>query len=87
MCWDAEQMRAKLGKMQRGMNMAREDELLKEFPPFCTPEKVLDNDLPLLQAPAVLVDSANRVLLWHLPDILTPERQVRPRSPLDDLGG
>ena len=65
-----------LGEKPLGKNLPLEDNLLGDFAPFCSPEQVIGSDFPLLQAPAVIVDNEGRVLLWHLPDIIRPVRQV-----------
>ena len=74
--WDAEDLRASLTHKPRGLNIARENELLNIFTPFCKPEDIIASNFPLLQRPAVVVDSADRILLWSLPEIFNTARQV-----------
>lgn len=76
MAWDAEDLRASLGQRAAGFDLDVENELLNMFPPFCDASRVIANDMPLLQAPAVVVDNVGRVLMWHLPGVFTPDRQV-----------
>lgn len=76
MSWDATDLRASLSKKCRGLNVDVENELIRTFPPICDPDDVFRDQLPLLRSPAIVVDSAGRVLVWALPDLLSPERQV-----------
>ncbi|KAI0708299.1 hypothetical protein C8Q76DRAFT_695733 [Earliella scabrosa] len=75
MCWHADDLRASLSKKQNGLNPAREDELLDIFQPFCEPEEVKDNQVPILYRPGMVVDGSGNVLVWHLPGLLSEGRQ------------
>jgi hypothetical protein len=57
-----------LAKRESGMNNAQEEALLAKFPPA---EKIL------LDSPAVVIDSGYQIILWYIPDALTPWVQVR----------
>ncbi|KAG2048901.1 hypothetical protein BDR06DRAFT_1012551 [Suillus hirtellus] len=55
-----------LAKRESGMNNAQEEALLAKFPPA---EKTL------LDSPAVIIDSGYQIILWYIPDALTPWMQ------------
>jgi hypothetical protein len=44
------------------------DGLMAKYPPF--------DPTIVLTRPSIVVDRHNRVMLWYLPGIITPERQV-----------
>ncbi|KAG1721900.1 uncharacterized protein EDB91DRAFT_1256305 [Suillus paluster] len=52
-----------LAKRESGMKDAREEELLARFPP---PEKML------LDWPSVVIDSGHSIILWYIPNALSP---------------
>lgn len=56
-----------LSKRESGMNDAQEQALLTRFPP---PKKIL------LVRPSVVIDSGYRIILWYLPDAISPWVQV-----------
>ena len=74
--WNAEDYCASLSGKQRGLNMEVENALLEIFSPLCPVKDVLEDRLPLRSEPALLVDEAGHVLMWYLPGLLSPERQV-----------
>ena len=76
MDWNADDLRASLGKKPNGFNQKREDQLLDIFQPFCPVDDVLMQRLPILHRPAVVVDDIGRILAWILPGILSKVRQV-----------
>ncbi|KAG1738076.1 uncharacterized protein EDB91DRAFT_1249372 [Suillus paluster] len=52
-----------LAKQESSMKDAREEELLARFPP---PEKML------LDRPSVVINSGHRIILWYIPNALSP---------------
>ncbi|KAG1804574.1 hypothetical protein EV424DRAFT_1544604 [Suillus variegatus] len=52
-----------LSKRESAMNDAQEEALLARFPPA---------DNILLDSPSVVIDSRYRIILWYIPDALTP---------------
>jgi hypothetical protein len=58
-----------LGKNEPGTNEAREQDLLKRFPPSA--------DITLTK-PALLIDAGGRQILWYLPCAMSCPLQVRP---------
>lgn len=57
-----------LGKNESGTNEAREEDLLKRFPPPA--------DFTL-RKPAILIDAGGRQILWYLPCAISRPLQVR----------
>jgi hypothetical protein len=56
-----------LHKRSNGMVATHEDSLLEKFPHG--PQR-------LLEKPSVILDSAGRIILWYLPDAISPWIQV-----------
>lgn len=75
--WDVQDLRRAMSAKPRGLNLDAENSLLVDYPPFCGPNAVLENNIPLLQRPGIVVDRAGHVLAWSLPGILSKKRQVR----------
>jgi hypothetical protein len=65
-----------LSKCESGMNNAQEEALLLKFPPA---ERIH------LKSPAMVIDSGYRIILWYVPDALSPWVQVS--SPVDVMFG
>ncbi|KAG1726507.1 uncharacterized protein EDB91DRAFT_1254281 [Suillus paluster] len=57
-----------LDKRSTGRNTKHEDALLQKFP--CSSQQ-------LLEKPSVFMDSGGRIILWYLPDAISPWIQVR----------
>ena len=74
--WNADDLRAALGKKPTGFNQKRENQLLDTFRPFCSVDDVLLQRLPILRRPAVILDDVGCILGWILPGILSRARQV-----------
>lgn len=86
MDWNADDLRASLGKKPSGFNQKREDQLLDIFQPFCPVDDVLMQRLPILHRPAVIMDDIGRILAWILPGILSNVRQVSEQPHTEAIG-
>ncbi|KAH9939195.1 hypothetical protein B0H21DRAFT_711269 [Amylocystis lapponica] len=69
--WDAEEYHSTAVKSGlTGFNEAKEASMASIFPPLHP------QPFPLYTEPLIIVDKENRILLWHLPGIMGPERQA-----------
>ena len=75
--WDVEDLCTTMSKKPRGLNMEYENTLLENFRPFCDVDDVLEENVPILLRPGIIVDRSGNILAWALPGILSEERQVR----------
>lgn len=69
--WDAQRYAHRTGEKPSGLNVAQEKALLERFPP--EPWNGVYQSEPM-----VVLDMHDRVILWYLPGMLTPEWQVGP---------
>lgn len=76
MAWDVGALVHTLDKRPRGVDMSTENQLLDSFAPFVPPAEVTANRPALLQRPATIQDHAGRIMVWSLPGIILPARQV-----------
>ena len=69
--WDVDRYCSKLSPNQTGQNL--EIEALQEdrFPP------ILSRPFPVVMDPNMLTDCHGNIMVWHLPDIVSKETQVR----------
>ena len=77
--WNDDDYCASLSSRQRGLKLDAEDHLLTIFPPLCPVEDILANQFPILLDPAIITDDAGHILMWYLPGLLSPARQVSNR--------
>jgi hypothetical protein len=69
--WNVEDYLKRIGKKPTGMNGEFEDRLKQEFPPG------KEIGAAVILEPCIIVDSEGNILLWHLPDIISQNAEVR----------
>jgi hypothetical protein len=69
--WNVKDYLKRIGKKPTGMNDEFEDKLKKEFPPGT------EIGTAAIWEPCIIVDSKANILLWHLPDIVSQNAEVR----------
>jgi hypothetical protein len=77
--WDAEEYFRRLGKRNFGLQEPFEASMLQGFPPIELSQYLLPADAArggVIANPFVVTDIKDRVILWFLPGVFTPSRQV-----------
>ncbi|KDQ53081.1 hypothetical protein JAAARDRAFT_137875 [Jaapia argillacea MUCL 33604] len=67
--WDAERCGDWIGKRPSGLNEKTEAAIAKEYPPISYP-----GTMPVQTKPLTVVDVNNKIILWYVPNILSPKR-------------
>ncbi len=78
--WDAHRYADHVSKTSTAINVEREDELLKTYPPLGHVQGDVDanpESYKIIAEPAVITDCHGKILVWSLPKILSQQRQVR----------
>ncbi|KAH6867701.1 hypothetical protein BKA70DRAFT_1243104 [Coprinopsis sp. MPI-PUGE-AT-0042] len=70
--WTVDDYVKRAGRRQAHQGDVREEDLLKTFPGL---PKADDGSLYLQDEALIITDSKNRILLWYLPLIISPQRQ------------
>lgn len=68
--WDAEEYTRQALRGLTGLNDVKEARAVVDFPPL------YQEPFPEVTTPCTVQDCAGRILIWYLPGVLTPERQV-----------
>lgn len=77
--WDAEEYFRRLGKRNFGLQEPFEASMLQGFPPIELSQYLLPADAArggVIANPFVVTDIKDHVILWFLPGVFTPSRQV-----------
>jgi hypothetical protein len=70
MPWDADRYADHITPLQTGFNEAAETRLTNRYPPL------YQKPYPVIIEPTTITDKHGNCLVWHLPGIVSPERQV-----------
>ncbi|KAI0926586.1 hypothetical protein AcV7_005481 [Taiwanofungus camphoratus] len=68
--WDIGAYVEQLTPQISGFNKAQEARISEQFPPL------FDDPMPVIKTPVTVVDQHEKILVWHLPDVLSPEHQI-----------
>lgn len=73
--WDVVEYSTFIGARPTGRNNNFESRVQERYVP------VVHSGSRFIDQPAIIHDSAGRIICWNLPGVLQPNRQVRPSQP------